>query len=301
MKIIPINIILLILFSMTGLNGLASEDNVNIKIEAEITKSGYEGETLTYEVKLYSTSRSISKVNTVSNPEFPAGCRVINCDVYNNSVTRPSGKGQYKYCWTILKKFIIPQSSGKYQIKGGTYAVLIPHERIVDRGFWGYSRMIDYEQLRSQSNSVDFKVGNLPKVSEQFAGCVGNFSIESWFPPGEIYKGQEAYAVIRISGYGSLQDLKVPSLYKIFQNGCQLREVDQNDELKLKDGKLYSIVTLTCKFIPNEDDFEINPLCLEFFNPETKKYYKSCSETLRWNGSNSRSKRGTTNKDAISI
>lgn len=274
-----------------------------IKIVATIGKSGYVGQAFTYEVCLLSTSPDISNVRIARYPFYPEDISVVQGVVRNNRPERIQEKGKTFYSWVISRNFIFPGKPGKFRIGAGKYVVFIPHERIISQGFWGNQRIVEYEEKLVECNELEFKVSDLPSIrkGEEFTGCVGDFKIEGWFPPGYIQTGRQAYAMFVISGYGSLEDLKLPNIFKIFNNGCRLMEVEQNDEQFQRDGQLFSQVTLTCSFMPEEDDFVIDPLCLKFFNPTSKKYYDACSEELRRTGQPSDKKKSHDNKDAIAI
>ena len=276
------------------------EETLEVKLEAQISKTGYVGEALVYELTLYSTSPNVADIRVLRNPDIPSDVQVINGIVGNSKFKRISEKGKFKYSKVIQRQYLIPKSSGKLNVKGGEYLLFIPYERLINRGFWN-SRIVEYEELRCESNSVASKISSLPKSSTGFTGCVGSFSIQSWFPPGKITRGVEAFVVFKVSGYGSLANLKVPALNKLFQKGCRLKEVEQSEEMMQRDGKLFSEVTLVCTFIPEEDDYEIEGLCIEFFNPETKKYYNACSDLLRGSGNSSNKKRNDSKNDAIAI
>lgn len=274
----------------------------DVKVTAEIKKNGFVGEALTYEVTLMSTSSDMANVRVLTAPKFPNDTKVIQGAARGSRPSIKKVNGKEYYCWTIMRSFVIPGRSGKLSIAGGRYIAFVPHEKIAYHPFWGKQRVLEYEEMELTCNNVNLKISNLPKKNGMTENvCVGEFKIEGWFPPGRINKGQEAYAVFTIGGFGSLETLKLPNLNKLFGKGCRLKEVDQNEEQLQRDGRLYTEVTLTCKFVAEEDEFEIAPLCLEFFSPDTKKYYETCSETLHWTGTPSEKKKGSSTKDAIKV
>lgn len=263
------------------------EEGVDVRIIPEVTKSGFVGETYVYEVALLSSSPDIANVRVIRSQKFPPGIKLIKGATNNSRPVRTEIKGKTYYKWTIMRNFLVPDTEGKFRIGDAEFMVFIPHEKVVYRDFWGDRRMVEYEEVKLDCKSLDFKVNALPynKTGFDFAGCTGDFKIEGWFPPGNIQAGKEAYAVFSISGFGSLETLQLPNLFKCFGKGCQLREVEQNEEQMQRDGKLFSEVTLTCRFLPEDDEFEINPLTLLFFNPETKRYYEAESDALHWTSS----------------
>lgn len=274
-----------------------------IKVVASVQKTGYVGESMPYIIYLESTSPNIADVRLVKNPEMPSEFTRLRGAANSSRPDVLKEKGKTLYRWIISREFLKSDKVGKYTIPGGKYVVFIPHERIVNHGFWGHQRVVDYEEIEVSANSVSVKIDNLPalKGENDFSECVGEFVIESWFPPGKIYEGNEAYAIFTISGYGSLENLKIPNMSKLFSEGCYLKEVEQNDSQTQRDGKLFSEITLTCKFVAVKDEFEISPLCMKFFSPEKKTYYDICSEALHWTNEPTKKEDSSLYKGAIGI
>lgn len=301
MKNYSIRLIVTLILTLFFLHA-KSQEKLDIKMVAEIQKTGYVGESIPYVVKLMSTSPDIADVRVVKYPEYPESARVIKGVTRNSHPEKIQQKGTTYYCWTIMRSFIIPEKSGKQSIGAGRFVVFIPHEKIVYHNFWGNRRTVEYEELALECKSTDIKIAELPgsKTVNEFSGCVGDFKIEGWFPPGKILTGTEAYVVFSISGYGSLADLKVPNLSKLFSKGCRLKSVEQDEEQSQREGRLFSEITLTCSFVPEEEEFEIAPLTLKFFNPESKKYYETGSDFLHWD-TKPTNKKVSHSKDAIEI
>lgn len=275
---------LLILFSLFFPTIICAEEKINISVEASVEKSGYVGQCLEYVVKLKSNIPNIADIRLVKGSEFPSGLKIIKGFVSNQRPKEETVKGKKFYVWTISRNFILPSAAGKYTIPESKYIAFIPHEKIVKDYFWNNMRVVDYEEYPVTCNSINFKVENLPSKDkpDNFTGCVGSFTIEGWFPPGNIIIGREAVVAFTISGYGDLENLKLPNLSGIFKNGCNLKEIEQEEEKTQKNGKLFSEVTLICRFIPETEDGFISPLELTFFNPEKKKYETVSSFTLHW-------------------
>lgn len=278
------------------------EKGPDICVSAEVTKSGFLDEVFTYEVNLTSSSPDISNVRVLQSPTFPEGVKVISGANLNSRPVVRKNKGNTTYTWTISRTFLIPSKEGRFTVGPGKYVVFIPQEKVIYHDFWGPRRTVEYEEIPVDSKKTEFKVSDLPTASKatDFSGCVGDFKVEGWFPPGKIVAGSEAYVVFQISGFGSLENLKVPNLNKLFVKGCSLKEVEQNEEQMQRDGRFYSVVTLTCKFVPDEEEFEINPLSFQFFNPQSRKYYEAESDMLHWTTKQAPSK-SYSGKDAVEI
>ena len=279
--------LLILALTIGFIPGFAKEvdDDPEVKVYVEVEKEGYVGQPLEYRVMLASTSRNIADVRVASWPNISLGCNVVKGAVNNQKPVEKKEKGKTWYVWTVMRNFIIPEKEGKFEIGEGEYVVFVPFERIVNDFFWGARRMVDYDEIIAKSGKASFKVSNLPEKGrpQDFSGCVGNFTIEGWFPPGEIRVGKEAIVVFRISGFGSLENLKLPNIARSFTDGCSLREIDQNENISQKNGRFFSEVTLTCRFTPETADGEIKPIEIVFFNPDTKKYETVGSEPLKWN------------------
>lgn len=280
-----------------------SQEKVSLEAYAEIQKSGYMGEVYEYSIILKSNTPNIADIRIAASPQFDSSLEILRGTVNNRGAHEIQEKGKTSYCWTIQRNFIIPKEAGKYTVGDWKFVAFIPRERVVKDYFWGARRIVEYEEVPVDCKSVNFKVDKLPenKTGEEFSGCVGEFVIEGWFPPGNIHVGKEAVAVYTISGYGSLDNLRIPNVSKLFNNNCRLREIDQNESQTQRGGKLFSEVTLTCTFIPDSPEFSIDPLSLLFFNPETKKYEVKQSNPLYWDVKEEQGKKTTSPKDVIEI
>ena len=281
----------------------AAEEKIEIEAYAEIDKSGYVGQAIEYTITLKSTYPNIADIRIAQSPQYSADLEILRGSVSNKRPKEITEKGKRYYCWTIQRNFIIPKKAGKYQIGSWDFVAFIPRERIVNDFFWGPRRVVEYEELPVACKGVGFKAEDLPsnKTGKEFSGCIGDFTIEGWFPPGKISQGHEAIAVFTISGYGSLENLKIPNISKLFSEGCRLREIDQNETRSQRDGKLFSEVTLTCSFMPEGSEFKIEPLSLLFFNPDTKKYELETSNFLQWDSSSEKPHSTMKSKEAIEI
>ena len=262
------------------------QKRVDLFVEAAMPKSGFAGETSEYIVTLYSSSPDVADVRILDMPVFPESVTTLQGVVRNQRPSQVKIKGRTYYGWTILRMFITPSESGRVTVDGGKYLAYIGKERIVDDYFWGRRRVRDYDEYMVTGKSSEIKVNALPefKMQGSFSGVIGEFSVEGWFPPGEIRVGSEAIAVFTISGFGLLEDLKMPDLTDLFTDGCRLREVSRDDEVSQKDGRLFSEVTLTCRFIPEDEDGVIGPLKICVYNPKEKRYEYVESFPLRWSG-----------------
>ena len=274
----------------------ARKDGIpDMKLSVVINKEAFVGQPVEYRVVLTSNSPDISDVRPTRMPVVSPDCKVIKGRVANQKPEIKTVKGEKQYSWTILRSFIIPKTAGKYEISSGDFVAFIPFERLVNDFFWGARRMIDYQEVSLSCEKSYFKVSELPKNKpEGFSDCVGDFTIEGWFPPGDIRIGSNAIVVLKIEGFGNLENLRLPNVAKSFVNGCSLINIEQNENISQRNGSLYSEVTLTCTFTPQKDDGEIDPVSITFFNPETKKYQTVSSKPLKWNSTGKKTGRTPT-------
>lgn len=291
-----------LLMAVLGLLSATAAEAPEIYIKTEIKKSGYVGEAFELVTYLTSSTPEISNVRITKSPELPQNLKIIKGVVKSSRPQEIKEKGKIYYKWIIQREYVIPEKAGKISIGESRYIAFIPHEKFAYQGFWGPQRYVEYEEAEVKCPGITFKVSELPPTrNESFSGCVGDFKVEGWFPPGKIRTGSEAYVVFTISGYGDLTNLKLPNLSKIFASGCRLKDVEQNEEKSQRDGKLYSEITLTCRFVAEADDFKISTLCIEFFSPSEKKYYSACSDELTWMSTPTPKRSEQDSKDAIAI
>lgn len=268
--------------------------DVEITLEASINKSVYIGQAAEFTITLRSNIPDVADIRMVKAPQFPGDVDVIKGVVKNSKGKEESIKGKKYYTWTIVRDFLIPKEGDKLSISSSKFIAFIPKEKVVNDFFWGMRRVIDYEEVPVECKGTDFKAERLPEKNApaDFSSCVGEFNVEGWFPPGEIIVGRDALVTFTISGYGDLSNLKLGNISEIFKNGCALKEIEREDSRSQKEGRLFSEVTLVCKFIPETEDGFISPLTFTFFNPAEKKYEKVSSYTMHWNGNSQKKPSG---------
>lgn len=280
----------------------AKEEKVEAYVISDIKKTGVVGEVFTYEVRLLSSSPEIADVRVARAVQFPSDLKVVSGIARLGRPESYKYKGKDFYSWVIKRDFLSSSVPGKFKIPKSEYVVFIPQVTGYYTDFWGRHQVVDYKELRLECKENEFKVSDLPADrSGAFSGCVGDFEVEGWFPPGKIVTGREAYVVFHISGFGSLANLSLPNINGIFKDGCRLKEIEQSDQQTQRDGRLFSEVTLTCRFVPESEDFKIDPLCLVFYSPTLGKYVEKCSESLHWTSKEEPVKKKSSSKGAIEI
>lgn len=295
-------LVLVALIPAFACRGAAKENKIDIFTEAALVKSCVVGETVEYIVTLYSSSPDVADVTVRKTPGFPAELEVAYGAVRNVRPSEVSVKGKTYYSWPVLRCFVTPKQTGKFSIKGGEFVAVLRKGVVVNDYFWGPRRTYTYEEKTADCRDSEIKVNPLPERHRpaDFSGCVGDFNIRGWFPPGEIVAGNEAIVVFTVSGFGSLEGLEIPNISAAFSEGCRLRGIEREDEVSQRDGRLFSETTLVCRFLPENETGEIGEFSLVFYNPETETYETVSSLPLSWNGQASR-RRDATPREVFEI
>ena len=123
------------------------------------------------------------------------------------------------------------------------------------------------------SQPLELKVIPLPRKGkpEGFSGLVGSFKIEASLTPSKIGEGESATLTVHISGKGNVNripDLKLPGLdhIKVYADEPVF---EARPDLK----GLAGFKTMKWALVPEQQgDYEIPPLSLSFFDPDTHEY-----------------------------
>lgn len=193
------------------------------------------------------------------------------------SVRRFRGKRYYAF---PLARFVMTVAEkGKYTLQGGAYDVQVAYPVVVRDPFWGNVRTTETKTYRIPVGERSFRVRELPKIGngEHFSGAVGNFTVRTVVPPGDIIVNEEATAVVEVSGYGTIPEQTLPEYRDAFRGNVKLKSISESRESYIKDGRLVTELRLECTFIPlQREDVRIGEVSFEFFNPRTGDY-----ETVR--------------------
>lgn len=271
--------IFLATFASAADNNRFSDDD--FMIECTLDKNVlYEREPGMITVTLLTPTADIADVVEASPLELNHGsfASVSNVQVLDNTVKRRINGRDYlavpvaKYSFTINEK-------GKYELRNAAYDVKVAYPVIVRDPFWGNVRTTETKSYRITPDKVSFRVRELPDVGDDghFSGAVGNFSVRTVVPPGDIIVNEEATAIIEITGYGDIPENTLPEYRDAFGENAKLKSVSESRESYIRDGRLVTELRLECSFIPlQRDDVVIGEVSFEFFNPRSGKY-----ETVR--------------------
>lgn len=266
---------LLVLFESAAENNRFSADD--FKIECTLDKNSlYEREPGMITVTLLTPTSDIADVVEVAPLELNHGnfASVSNVQVLDHPTKKRINGRDYlavpvaKYSFTINEK-------GKYELHNAAYDVKVAYPVIVRDPFWGTVRTTETKSYRISPDKVSFRVRELPGVGDDghFSGAVGNFSVKTIVPPGDIIVNEEATAIIEITGYGDIPENTLPEYRDAFGENAKLKSVSESRESYIRDGKLVTELRLECSFIPlKRDDVVIGEVSFEFFNPKNGKY-----------------------------
>lgn len=259
-----------------------SDADPSLFIEFEIdAKSPYEHQTFVATPVLYTTSPDIAYINRLTAPEIENGSfeviRIVPSA--DNRATRKEIKGK-EYYRVPLESFVMAvDKKGTYSIVAPSYDIGVSVPTVVRDPFWGTYRTSRTTSCRPETTTARIKVKSVPDApsGSAFSGSVGEFNIQTVIPKGDIIVGEEATALIIVSGPGIISESVLPEYRSAFGSGLNLKSVSESCSSHVVDGRLVSELQLECTFIPSRrEDVSIGAVSFDFFNPVSGKF-----ETIR--------------------
>lgn len=280
------------LLSLTLISSVASAGNVKRNGKASdgiyLSASLSEGKSIVgapvlYEVSVVAPAPDLTLLSVPQSMDW--GGLSVAPAAGDSRFHRVVHKGKEMYEAVIARYWITGKEAGKFSIAASSFTLGIPKERIVRDPFWGSMRQSFYEELPLETPSISLKVDNLPGLPKDFpfSGAVGEYEVSVWIPEGYIAAGQEAIAVVNISGWGSLAEADIPVLTEAFSGSVRLKSVREDRSSYIKDGKLCSEIELEVTFIPNPDEngeSVIAPVPFGYFSPSDGKYKIAKSDAV---------------------
>lgn len=261
----------------------ASKKDAEVFLKVECPTTVYVGQYVPYAVYLYAES---GESVLSCDPLRVAGVQVLphlKGNTYEQAEKiKYKGKNYVRY--NISMFFLVPDEAGKYKIRGGLYNVTTGW----DTGrydFWGNRNYSIDQRLRLEAPDIEIKVKPRGKSPDNFSGAIGEYEISCTIPPGNITTGIPAIAVFTIKGYGSLNDASMPDVENAFDGNAEVKNVRRNNDVYQKGSRIYSEVTLTVTFIPEETYGEISPMEFTFFDVSKGKYRTVKSDKTDWKAS----------------
>lgn len=163
--------------------------------------------------------------------------------------------------------------AGNYGIKPSRMSMTAYDSKRSRRGFFDDPFFRAGRPVTIASQALELKVVPLPDKGKPggFSGLVGSFKIKATLAPSKIRMGESATLTVHISGRGNVNripDLKMPDLahIKVYADEPVF---EARPDLK----GLAGFKIMKWALVPEQQgDFEIPPLSLSFFDPDTHKY-----------------------------
>ena len=163
--------------------------------------------------------------------------------------------------------------AGNYGIKPSRMSMTAYDSKRSRRGFFNDPFFRAGRPVTIASQALELKVVPLPDKGKPggFSGLVGSFKIKATLAPSKIRMGESATLTVHISGRGNVNripDLKMPDLahIKVYADEPVF---EARPDLK----GLAGFKIMKWALVPEQQgDFEIPPLSLSFFDPDTHKY-----------------------------
>lgn len=261
-------------------------EKTDIFIECVLDRATvYEREPVPVVVTLFTTDPNIEYAEVKSEVGLSKGefASVQKVEPAGSSYRREIGGREY-FCFPLKAFMFTMDRKGSYELSGGEYAVGVSYPVIVNDPFWGKIRTSETKELDVPVRRTSFKVKALPAppADMHFSGSVGDFSIETVVPRGDIFLNEEATAIIILKGTGMIADLTLPEYRDAFKNGLKLKSVSESRGAAYDRGRMVSELQLECTFIPtSETDAEIGVVMFDYFDPATGKYRRAESEPVK--------------------
>ena len=262
--------------------GKKRDDSIKPYLETRINhKNIVEGQLMIYEVVLHSPDPNIAGVELFSNPHFddlPA-----TRSAADNRLAETEHDGRKYYSVVVDRLFIAADAVGKHKLKGGEYKIGYNRQMTMQDPFWGPYVANRVEAVSVTAPDVDINIVALPEKGkpDDYSGAVGDYEIDVEVASGKIYAGEEAVAIVTISGSGDLSNATLPDVKSIFNDSLQFHSMTDNRSHYVKDGDIASEIEIECRFVPQkEGDFELGECSFTFYNPDKKKYERIMSERV---------------------
>lgn len=277
-------------------NSRTDADAVDLSIECRMEPAViYERQPASLVVTLRSSSPDIAFADVVTPPSLIKG------EYATFQKVSPAGNaykevvdGKTYYCFPLEASVITMADKGSYTIGGGEYTIGVAYPVVVNDPFWGPRRSTEVKRLNIPVKKKSFKVRDLPNPPDSidFSGSVGQFTVETVIPRGDIFVNEEATAIVVLRGTGMIADATMPEYRDAFKNGVKLKSVSESRNAVYDNGKMISELQLECTFIPTQrDNVEIGEILFSYFDPDTGAYSVARSSPVKIEVKSSTSKR----------
>ncbi|MDE7441134.1 MAG: hypothetical protein K2M69_03090 [Muribaculaceae bacterium] len=274
---VPLVVVLLSLLASTPAYG-RSKSGDDLYVVAEISnKNPYEGEAVVLTYKLYSRVADIRFARRSEQPvlldEKDGFVSALETDSRGH---RENVEGNLYYVFPMESYVISPDRKGTYHFAGGSFEIGVDYAVVYEDPFWGRRRGYKTEQRLLPAPDLTIKAKSLPsseRRDEEEITTVGNFTVSTLLPPGEIILDQPARAIITLKGRGLLGEDVLPRYADAFKGeSIKLKSMSENRKTYFDGKSVVSELTLDCEFIPQEKNSVIGEVGFSFFNPASGKY-----------------------------
>jgi len=178
----------------------------------------------------------------------------------------------------LLRKILIPKSSGSIRIEPTTVSADIAVERVRSRSLFG--SQVRYQRFMVKSEPVELTVLPLPNEGKpaQFYGLVGRYTIQASASPTEISVGDPVTLTIKIGGPTYLKPVQWPALEQVPELAANFKIPSQKASPTIADGSKVFTQTIRAN---NDKVTEIPSIPLAYFDAETGKYATAESEPIK--------------------
>lgn len=257
--------------------------NENMFLRASVSKTSvYEQEAIVYTIKLYTSYNYIKFLGATVAPKFEGF--VVEEDKITDAQQHFETYNGKNYKTAVVARYIIfPQKAGKLSIIGNTYTVSADAFEYYHDPYFQQMVVKRPVQLNITPNDLTVDVRALPSPKPaDFSGGVGKFSITSSLPK-QIYKTNQAATITyTVNGTGNLKYIKLPDLNALYPSQLEVFSPQSDVQAKVSGNNVSGSVEFTYSFMPVETGtFDIPPVKLVYFNPETNRY-----ETVETHGYN---------------
>lgn len=298
MKYYPVRFLLLLTFLLPfGMTlRLSAAETGDFRIECRMDSSVYfEREDFPIVVTLVTTEPEIAYANVVEPLRLKKGefSSIKQISPPGNPYREIRNNDEF-FCYPLEAYMVAVSESGRYELEGGEFVIGIPYKVIVNDPMWGPVATVDVKEIRVVAEKKRFTIESLPPVPPDcnYSGSIGDFTIETFVPRGDIFVGEEASAFIIVKGNGTLADSTLPEYRSAFKNGLKLKSVSESRHDAFDGGKKISELQLECVFIPQErDGLEIGSVSFDFFDPASGHYRTVYSKPVRIDTKSSTAKR----------
>lgn len=282
----------LVMFIVAGLAAFLSMDvwaspkDPDLFIECVLdSRTVYERQPVSAVVTLFSTDPDVEFANPISDVRLARGefSTLQPVRPAGSSYRRDIGGRQY-YCFPLRTFVFTIDKKGSYELSGGEYEVGVSYPVIVNDPFWGRVRTAETREYKIPVKKTPLNVKTMPEppADMDFSGSVGDFSIETVIPRGDIYLNEEATAIIVLRGQGMIAELTMPEYRDAFKNGMKLKSVSESRSQAYDKGRIISELQLECTFIPTSvTDAEIGKVYFDYFDPVSGAYRRAESEPVK--------------------